>query len=331
MLGKRLGIDLGTASLRAVVRGEGPAITEPSVAARHRRGGYATAGLAAAEMAGDAEMEVVRPLGAGRIADRDALAALLHQAVNRVAGRQRIFRPDVVMAICPAMGGDDRLAILEICARVGTRTAYLIDSPVAAAMGAGHLPSGSRGHLVVDIGAGTVDIASIVSEGTIAARTLTTAGDALRDGVAARLEARHGVALAPATAEDVVASLACVGPHEERRMPVPVASGAGAEATAVSVASVEIADLVDAHARQIAHAVTEVLDETPDPLRRDILGEGITLCGGGARLEGLDRYLGIQAGCPVTVAAEPATCVIRGTQAAVENLDVLRRSFMYIR
>ncbi len=196
-------------------------------------------------------------------------------------------------------------------------------------MGAGHLPSGSRGHLVVDVGAGTVDIASLVSEGTIAGRTLTAAGDALRAAVAERLQLRHGVALEPAVAEDVVASLACVGPHEERRMPVP--AGSGTEATTLRVASVEVADLVDAHARQIAHGIAEVLDETPAALRREIEEEGITLCGGGARLEGLDRYLGIQAGCPVTVAADPSGCVIRGTQAAVENLDVLRRSFMYIR
>ena len=112
-------------------------VTEPTVVARHRRRGYSAAGMAAAELAREPEMEMVRPLAAGGIADRNALGALLHQVVNRVAGRQRIFRPDLVMAICPAMGGDDRLTILEMCARIGTRTAYLIDSPIAAAMGAG--------------------------------------------------------------------------------------------------------------------------------------------------------------------------------------------------
>ena len=127
----------------------------------------------------------------------------------------------------------------------------------------------------------------------------------------------------------MVASLACVGPHEERRLPVQV--GSGAEETTLSITSLEIADLVDAHARRIAQAIGEVLEETPVALRHDILEEGITLCGGGARLEGLDRYLGVQTGYPVNVAPDSATCVIRGTQAAVENLDVLRRSFMYIR
>src|ERR1017187_3874913 len=160
MLGKRLGIDLGAGSVRAVVRGEGLTITEPSVVARHRRRGYSAAGMAAAELGGDPEMQLIRPVGAGAIVNLEAVGSLLHQLVNRAAGRQRIFRPDVVMAICPSMGGDDRLAILDICARIGTRTAYLIDSPIAAAMGAGHAPSGSRGYLIADIGAATVDVAS---------------------------------------------------------------------------------------------------------------------------------------------------------------------------
>jgi rod shape-determining protein MreB len=329
MLGKRLGIDLGAGSVRAVVRGEGLTITEPSVVARHRRRGYAAAGMAAAELAGDPEMELIRPVGAGAITDLEAVGALLHQLVNRAAGRQRIFRPDVVIAICPSMGGDDRLAILDICARIGTRTAYLIDSPIAAAMGAGHAPSGSRGYVIADIGAATVDVASLASEGTIAGRTLTTAGNALRDAVARRLEETHGAVIDPVAAEDIVASLACVGPHEERRM--PVRAGVGEGEVTLSIASAEIADLVDAHARQIGRAVEDVIDETPIPLRRGILEEGIALCGGGARLEGLDRYLGIQTGITVRVAPDAPTCVIRGTQAAVENLDVLRRSFMYIR
>jgi rod shape-determining protein MreB len=191
------------------------------------------------------------------------------------------------------------------------------------------VPSGSRGYLIVDIGAATVDAASLASEGTIATRTLTSAGDALRDAVARRIEETHGAVIDTAAAEDIVASLACVGPHEERRM--PVRAGVGEGSVTLSIASVEIADLVDAHARQIAHAIEEVIDETPTPLRRGILEEGIALCGGGARLEGLDRYLSIQTGITARVCPDAPTCVIRGTQAAVDNLDVLRRSFMYIR
>ena len=327
MLGKKLALDLGTGSLRVAVRGEGLAVVEPSVVARHRSGGYVAAGLAAAELAGEPGLDLIRPLRDGGVADREALAALLQHAVNRAAGRQRIFRPDVVLAVSPVMSDGDRLAILDICADLGTRTAYLIEAPFAAAIGAGHSPTSGRGNLVADIGAGTVDTACVASEGTVAGRSLRGAGDALRNAVARRLEENHGVVIAASVAEDIVASLACVGPHEERRMLVPVSG----RAETVSVASTEIADLVDDHSREIAHAAEEVIREAPRELLPDIQGGGLTLCGGGARLEGLDRYLGLQTGCPVRVASDPQTCTIRGTQLAAENLDVLRRSFMYIR
>jgi len=329
VLGKRLGVDLGAESLRIVVRGEGQVFAEPAVVARHRRRGYAAAGLPALELAADPEMELVRPLRGGLIIDRSGVAALLQRAINRGAGRQRIFRPDVVVAVSPPMSGDDRLTILDICAQLGTRTAYLIDSPVAAAMGAGQVLSGPRAHLIADIGAGTVDVACLASEGTIAGRTLSQAGDDLRTAVRRRLRERLGEDLGDVEAEEVVTSLACVGQHEERRMPLRL--GADGEERFVEVVSTEIADLVDEHSKRIAQAVREVIDETPVTLRREVLQDGISLCGGGARLEGLDRYLGLHCGCPARVVQEPQTCVIRGTQIAVENLDVLKRSFVYIR
>jgi len=329
MLGKRLGLDLGAGSLRVVVRGESQVLTEPSLVARQIQRRYSAAGTAAAELSGDPEMEMIRPIRGGAVADGDALNSLLQRAVNRVAGKQRIFRPDVVIAICPAMSSADRLAVLDICARLGTRTAYLIDTPLAAAMGAGFNLSGARAHLVVDAGAGSVEVSCLASEGTVASQTLTRAGDALRAAVIRRLEQTRGLAVSPGAAEEVISSLACVGPHEERRM--PVAATLTRDDEAVSVASTEIADLVDEHARRIAQGVRAVIEEAPPMLRRDMLEEGITLCGGGSRLEGLDRYLGVQTGCAARLAPDPQTCVIRGTQIAVENLDVLRRSFVYIR
>ncbi len=148
MLGKRLGVDLGAGTLRVVVRGEGQIVAEPSLVARHRRRGYAAAGLDALELAGDPDMELVRPIRGAAIIDRDGLAALLQRVINRAAGRQRIFRPDVLIAVSPQLSDADRLTILETCAHLGTRTASLIDSPTAAALGAGHSFNGPRAHLV---------------------------------------------------------------------------------------------------------------------------------------------------------------------------------------
>ncbi len=325
MLGKRVGMDLGVGTIRVVVRGEGQHLNEPALVARHRRRGLTAAGLAAVDAAQDPETEIVHPIRGGAIEDEQGLGLLLQRALNRAAGKQRIFRPDVVIALCPAMGGDDRLTVLDACARLGTRTAYLIDSPIAAVMGAGYGLAGSRAHLVADIGAGSVDVACVTAEGTIAGRTLPRAGEALRAAVCRRLEALLGVAVEAPVAEEIIASLVTAGPHEERRMLLPGVAGG------VSVASSQVADLVDDHARRIAGAVREVTEETPALLRREILDEGVLLCGGGAGLEGLERFVAAQAGCPARVADDPQSCVIRGTQIAVESLDVLKRSFVYIR
>jgi rod shape-determining protein MreB len=329
MLGKRIGIDLGVGTMRVVVRGEAQILTDPSLVARHRRRGLVGAGLAAVEAAGAPETELTHPIRGGGVEDAPGLAALIQRAINRAAGRQRIFRPDVVIALCPAIGGDDRLTILDACARLGTRTVYLIDSPIAAVMGAGHSLAGSRAHLVADIGAGSVDVACVTAEGTIAGRTLPRGGEALRAAICRRFESLLGVAVEAGAGDDVIASLVTAGPHEERRMELGgVTGGPGA---AVSVASKDVADLVDDHARRVAGAVREVIDETPATLRGEILAEGVILCGGGAALEGLERFVAAQAGCPARVAPDPQNCVIRGTQIAVESLDVLKRSFVYIR
>lgn len=330
MLGKKLGIDLGAGTVRVVVRGESFQLTEPSVVGRRGGGGYAGAGLAAADAAGDDPgFELVRPLSAGVVADPEALAVLLHHVVNRAAGRQRIFRPDVVIALSPMLSDPARRHILEICARLGARTTYLIDSPLAAVMGIGLSLTSGRGHLVIDAGCSTVDIASIAYEGTIAARSIASGGDALRAAVAVRIGERHDLRVDDVTAEEVVASLACAGTHEERRMTVR-GERAGAPAAA-SVASTDASDVVAEHVRRIGEAVEEVLAQTPASLRSDIRREGIQLCGGAGRLEGLDRALSAVCGETVRLAADPQGCTLRGTALALENLDVLKRSFIYIR
>lgn len=325
MLGKKLGIDLGTSTVRVVTRGEAEVFSEPSVIAR-RRDGRLLMG-SAVDAAG--EVELLHPLHRGAIGDRRALTLLLTQIVHRTAGRQRIFRPDLVMAIPPSLGDPDRRHLLDVLARLGVRTAYLIDSPIAAALGAGCTLTTGQGHLIVDAGAGTVDVASIAFEGGIAKRTDPGAGEALAGAIAARVQALHGVVLDRGEAERIAGELACVGTHEERRL--AVAGTRDGEAVTVSVASTEIGDLVDDLARRVTQLVVEVLDETPAALRHDIHVEGAVLCGGLALLEGLDRHLAATAGVGVRVATDPRSCVIRGTGTAIESLDVLRRSFMYIR
>ena len=248
----------------------------------------------------------------------------------RAAGRQRIFKPDVVIAVMSSLPGGQRRSLLESAALAGARTAYLLDAPLAAAMGAGVRLSGPNGHLVVDIGAGKTDIATLALEGTVSGRCLTGHGGMRLHGcVADHVRQEHGVTLEPATVEDVIASLARVGPHEERRLEVMGRGESGEER--LTITSTEMNGCLEAHVRPILTAVAAVLSDTPGRLMDDIQREGILLCGGGARLEGLDGAIAAATGIDVHRDTQPELCGVRGTSYALDNLDVLKRTLMYIR
>lgn len=322
MLGKKLGVDLGTETVRVVTRGEGTLVAEPSVVAiREGEPALSMFGLAAIDAAAqDPELELRAPLRGGDVADDRALCALLQHALNRSVGRQRIFKPDLVIAVRSGMGGDDRRAVLEAASRAGARTVYLIDAAIAAAMGAGIAVTSTRPHMVADVGAGKTDVAVLVLEGTVASRSIPTGARSLFERVARHVHDVHGVDV---RMEDnaAITRLLVAATHEERT----------AEVAGVLLSSHELAPVVQEHLRALDEAVVAVIDETPATLRRDVKGAGITLAGGGARLEGLERHVAAVAGCGARVAQDPGDCTMRGTALAVDNLDVLRRNFMYIR
>ena len=229
MLGKKVGIDLGTTTTRIIVKGEGMIASEPTAVA-FRDGGMQTAvfGEAAfSTVAEDAEFQLRRPIAGGEIVDASSARWLVNHAMIRAAGRQRIFKPDVVIAVMSSLPGGQRRSLLEAAALAGARTAYLLDAPLAAAMGAGIRLNGPNGHLVVDVGAGKTDVAALALEGTVSGRCLTGHGGMrLHDCVADHIRTAHGVTLDAATIEEVIASLARVGPHEERTLEV---TGSGAQ------------------------------------------------------------------------------------------------------
>lgn len=322
MLGKKLGMDLGTATVRVITRGEGTMVSEPSVVAvRDGEPTMSLLGLAALQAAADDHtLTLCRPLSGGDIRDLRGLGALVHHAINRAVGRQRIFKPDIVIAVRSGMSGDDRRAVLDAAARAGARTVYLIDAAIAAAMGAGIAIVGPRPHAVIDIGAAKTDIAVLALEGTVASRSLRSGADELFDRLASHVKGVHGVVIAGAELR-AGARLLVAAPHEERT----------GEVGGVLLSSHELASVVADHLRPLDVALLEVLEETPAALRRDVKSAGLALTGGGARLEGLERHLAALAGCSARVVPEPDTCAVRGTALAVDNLDVLKRNFMYIR
>ncbi len=333
MLGKKVAIDLGTQSVRMLVKGEGTALSEPSVVVRDEspNGLGSLFGVGALRAAADdAALRVGRPMAGGGVADPLLLRALIYQLMIRAVGRQRIFKPDVVIAVMSSMSGDQRRLVLDSTMHAGARTVYLIDAPTAGAMGAGVPVTSSSGHLALDVGAGKTEVAVMAMESTITRRSLPgNGGDALAAAVSAHALRAHGVMLAPPVLEDVTGSLLCVGLHEERRLTV-TGDRAGDE-TAVTLTSTELAPLLEQHIRTIVAAVHDVVRETPPPLLDDIHREGITAFGGGARLEGFDRHLAAATGIRVRVDHDPLLAVIRGAGFALDNLDVLKRNFMYIR
>jgi rod shape-determining protein MreB len=332
VLGKKVGIDLGTTTTRIIVKGEGMVGTEPTAVAI--RGGevqaavFGTAALEAA--ADDSDLRLHRPLAGGEIVDAVAARWLINHAMIRAAGRQRIFKPDVVIAVMSSLPGPQRRGLLEAAALAGARTVYLLDAPLAAAMGAGVRLSGPNGHLVIDIGAGKTDMASLALEGTVSGRCLAGHGGSRLVGcIADHVRTEHGAILDPPIVEELIASLARVGPHEERRLEV-AGRVDGAKRT-LMITSTELAACLDGHLRPILGAVDAVLADTPSRLIGDIEREGIILCGGGARLEGLDAAIAAASGIEVHRDSQPQLCAVRGTGYALDNLDVLKRALMYIR
>lgn len=332
MLGKKLGIDLGTATVRLVVKGEGVVAGEPSVVALGAGGDWSSLfGVAALQAAAAApRLRLYRPLMGGAIVDPVAARTLINHIVTRAVGRQRIFKPDVVIAVMATLPGDQRRMLLEAAMLAGARTAYLLNATIAAAMGCGMRLSGPNGHCIVDVGAGKTDIAVLALESTVAGRTLAGhGGQRLHGCVAQHLADAHGITVEGAGIDALIASLARVGPHEERQLHI---RGRRERAEhEVTVTSTELGPCLDAHVRAIAGALDAVLADTPATLLEDVRAEGIVLSGGGARLEGLDRALAASSGIEVHLDSDPHLCTVKGTGYALDNLDVLKRNFMYIR
>lgn len=334
MLGKKLAIDVGTATARLHVKGEQPTSGEPSlVAVESDSGRIVSVGAAAVASAeGRTGVALIAPVHDGALGDLPAFEALLQQMVNRGVGRQRIFKPDLMLAVMSAMSGHDRRALMEMAVRVGARTTYLIDAPLAAATGAGLPITTQHGHLVIDAGAGKTDIAVISVESMIAGRCVRRGGHHLDAAIARHLAAQHGLTVSAAVAEDVKLEIGAAMPlPEERRLVVRGQDMASGEPAEVRVSSTEIAEVVRRELEDVAQALREVLAETPQSLLDDVRHDGAVLTGGAARLRGLDRWTAAVIGAPVRVAGEPDGCVVRGVATALDNLDVTRRNFLYIR
>jgi rod shape-determining protein MreB len=335
VLSKKIGIDLGTSTVLIYVKGEGIVINEPSLVAVNRDGTRILAvGKEAFEMVGRAPdtIQLVRPMREGVIADFVVTEGMLHHFIGKVQGRQRIFKPEIMICVPSGVTSVERRAVTEAAISAGARQAWLIDEPLAAAIGAGLPISEPRGNAICDVGGGTTEIAVISLSGMVVAHSIRVGGNRIDDAITTYMKRKHNLLIGERTAEEVKIA---VGSAVLMKEPL-VTEVRGRDLVSglpknIEVTSNEVTEAIQEPLRLIVGAVRDVLEETPPELAADIFDRGIVLSGGGALLRGLDRYLAMHTGIPAVVADDPQTSVVRGTGLALENFEVLKRNQSYLR
>jgi rod shape-determining protein MreB len=335
VLARKIGIDLGSSAVRVYVRGEGVIVNEPALVAVERRGGRIVAvGRQAGEMRNRSldDIEVLRPIQDGAIADLAVTQRLLRYLIEQVDRRRRLFKPAVMLCVPAAVTSGERRALTGAATAAGARQAWVIDKPLAAALGAELPISKPRGHAVCDIGAATTEVAVISRSGMVLADSIPLAGDSIDAAIAVYLRDRRRLLIAPEAAEHVKREIGSA-------LPLPIATamkvrgceaGSG-RALEGALSSDEITAAIREPLAAIAAGVKRVLEQAPAALAADVVRSGLLLTGGGALLHGIDAYLARCTGVPVVVAVDPQICVARGTAIALDRFEVLKRNQLYIR
>ena len=312
-----LGVDLGTANVLIYVDGKGVAVREPSVVALDKNTGKVLeVGAAARNMLGRTPGNVVamHPLKDGVISDHEMTVRML-QVLFREAGKASLFTPKPRVIICVPSGVTEveERSVINAAIEAGARRVYLIEEPLAAALGAGLDISGPNGHMIVDIGGGTTDIAVLSLNAVAASSSIKVAGDSFDEAIGRYVRRRHGVAIGQTMAEDIKIKIGCV--HERPEDASMIIKGRDVKTgmpRELELHSEEIAEVLRRPARQIADEVLSVLENTSPELVSDISENGITLTGGGCQLWGMDKFLTERTGVRCTLADDPSSCVAYG-------------------
>lgn len=334
LLSYDVGIDLGTANTLVHVKGKGIVIREPSVVARHKKTKQILAiGEEAKKMLGrnPSTIEVIRPLKDGVIADFDATEAMLKHYINLVhdTGHMipRIPKPRVVVGIPSGVTEVERRAVQEAALSAGARQAYLIEEPMAAAIGAGLPIENPNGILMIDIGGGTSEIAVISLGGIVVNRSIRTAGDEMDEAIIAYLRLKYNIMIGERTAEDIKITLGNAHPSSLKDK-IMVIRGRDLESglpVSLKITSAEVREALVPTLREITDSVADLLEETPPELVGDILERGIAMAGGGSMIVGIDKLVSEQTRMPVYIVEDPMTAVVRGCARVLENPSLLKK------
>ncbi|MEK7560471.1 MAG: rod shape-determining protein [Patescibacteria group bacterium] len=330
---RKIGIDLGTANTIVFVPKKGVAANEPSVVAVSQDDNRVLAvGLEAREMIGRTPETIVayRPLRDGVIADYRVTEAMLRYFIDKAGGRVRLFRPDVMISVPAGVTSTERRAVIEAALHAGAKAVYPVKEPVLAAIGAGIPINEPVGHMVVDIGGGTTDVAVISLGGIVTATSVKVAGDKLDQAIADYIKKTYNLAIGDRTAEDIKIQIGTAIPVDNKHLVMEIKGRNFMTGLpqVIEITANETATAIAEELDEIIRAIKTVLHETPPELSADIMDKGIVLTGGGALLRNIDALIVQETGVPAHVAEEPLLCVARGTGIALEHLEVYKRSIM---
>lgn len=332
LFSKKLGIDLGTANTLVYLPGKGIILNEPSVVAVSEQDNTILAiGADAKGMIGKTPESIIvyRPMKDGVIADYRVTESMLRYFISKALGKYNLFKPDVMVSVPAGITSTERRAVVEAAVRAGAKNAYVVKEPILAAIGAGIPIHEAKGHMIMDIGGGTTDIAVISLGGIVASTSVKCAGDKLDQAIADYIKKTFNLAIGDKTAEAIKMKIGAAVPLEEE-LTITIKGRdyiQGLPRTA-QISTNEIVKAIDKELRTMINAIKDVLSLTPPELAADIIDDGIIMTGGSSQLRNLADLIYRRTGVKANVADEPLLCVARGTGEALNHLDVYKKTII---
>lgn len=333
-LGLDIGIDLGTATVLVYIKGKGIVLREPSVVAIDRNSNRLLAvGEEARHMLGRTPGSIVaiRPLRDGVISDYDVTERMLKYFINKVAGNRffKMFKPRIMVCVPSSVTEVEKRAVVDATMHAGARKTYLIEEPIAAAIGAGIDISKACGSMVVDVGGGTTDIAVISLGGTVVSTSIKIAGDKFDEAIMRYIRKKHNVTIGERSAEELKINVGCVYPRPtDTTMEIRGRNLLSGLPKTITISSSEMMEALEEPVASIIESVHSILERTPPELSADISDRGIVMTGGGSLIYGFDKLLQARTGINVLIADDAISCVAIGTGKALDNLGIMDQIIM---
>lgn len=328
----KLGIDLGTANTLVYVPSKGIVLNEPSVVAISEVDKKVLAvGNDAKEMVGRTPDSIIayKPMRDGVIADYRVTEAMLRYFIDKALGKYSLFRPEVMVSVPAGITSTERRAVVEAAIRAGAKNAYVVKEPILAAIGAGIPIHEPRGHMIVDIGGGTTDVAVISLGGIVSSTSVKYAGNKIDLAIADYIKKTFNLAIGDHMAEVIKITIGSAIPlDQELSMMVRGRDFISGLPRSVEIKTNEIVKGISKELREMIKAIKDVLQETPPELAADIIDRGITMTGGSSMLRNLPELVFRRTGVKACLAEEPLLCVAKGTGIALEHIDVYKKSIM---